>query len=260
MTPQLSDKAKQSLNRVIRRFETGDLSPIVEVLRIQQDARDRFPAGEWSLANQILAFIQTGGILDCRGFRQWEQVNRHVIKGAQAVYILAPLTYTATNDAPEGHPEPVTRIKGFRTIPVFPVTMTDGYPLPAFDYTPAELPPLYEVAQRLGVAVEYGPIGRGDGWYNNKHKQIRLGTHAAPIFFHELAHAAHAKLENFKGGQHADQETVAEFSAAVLSELYGIPFTGNAWHYIKAYNPADPLTAIHKALSTVAKVIALITN
>ena len=63
-----------------------------------------------------------------------------------------------------------------------------------------------------------------------------------------LAHAAHAKLEGkLQGGQDAGQETVAEFTAAVLMHLYGLgDRTGNCWKYIQYY-ASDPLQAIVKA-------------
>lgn len=250
----ISKKAKESLNKVVARFESGDLSPIVEVLRIRRHPNDKMPAMGWSKTNQIIAFVQANGEIDSRGFRQWEQVGRKVKKGAKAVYILAPLTFKREND--EG--ETVTFVGGFRYIPVFPLWETEGDELPEFDYAPLELPPLYDVAEHLGVTVAYGEIGSGaEGWFSSKREHIQLGVHDPATFFHELAHAAHNKLEPLKGGQDESQEVVAEFTAAVLSEMYGIPHSGNAWQYISAYAD-EPLTAIFKALSTVEKVIDLI--
>lgn len=252
---RLSDKALESLNNVIAAFQSGDLSLVTQLVRIRRAAADKLPAAEWSLANQIMAFVQADGELDCRGFRQWEQVRRRVKKGARAVYILAPNTITIT-DKESGEEKRI--ISGFHAIPVFPLHATEGEPLPAFDYAPAEMPPLFDVAKRLGVSIAFGPTGAGEaGWYSPTHQHIRLGVHDAPVFFHELAHAAHDKLETLKRGQDAEQETVAELTAAVLSELYGIPYTGNAWRYIQSY-AHDPLTAIYKAMATVEKVLALI--
>lgn len=252
---KLSEKAQASLNKVIAAFEQGDLSPIVEVVKIRRHPNDQVPAHKWSMANQIMAFIQSGGILDCRGFRQWEEAGRKVSKGATAVYILAPNTMSI-EDKKTGEDKRI--ITGFHTIPVFAVNMTEGDPLPTFDYAPLELPPLYDVAASLGVSVDYGPIESGArGWYSPGQKHIRLGVHEPKTFFHELAHAAHDKIEGVKGGQDVQQETIAEFTAAVLSDLYGYERTGNAWNYISGY-AEDPLTAIYKAMSTIEKVLALI--
>ncbi|MBU0569211.1 ArdC family protein, partial [Patescibacteria group bacterium] len=86
---KLSIKAQASINKVIEKFKTGDLSPISKVARIQLDKSA--PAHKWSLPNKIIAFVQAEE-LDCRGFRQWQQVGRHVKKGSKAVYIFRPHT------------------------------------------------------------------------------------------------------------------------------------------------------------------------
>ena len=86
---RLSDKAQEALDKVVERFRSGDLSPIVEIARLQR-VGDPIPSDRWSLSNRVLAFIQTGN-LDCRGFKQWQQAGRHVRKGEQAAYILAPV-------------------------------------------------------------------------------------------------------------------------------------------------------------------------
>lgn len=252
---QFSAKAQASLKKVVAQFQRGDLSPVTDIVKIRRHAKDTMPAREWSLANQVMAFIQTGGELDCRGFKQWQSVERKVRKGAQAVYILGPLTKKIEE---EENGEEKIIVFGFRSIPVFPLSATEGKPLPQFDYAPAELPPLYEVAERLGVTVSYGPVEESaGGWYNPGRKHIHLGAHHTPLFFHELAHAAHDSIESLKGGQDAEQETVAELTAAVLADLYGCDHTGDAWRYIQGY-AQDPLTAIYKALSSVEKVLGVI--
>lgn len=61
-----------------------------------------------------------------------------------------------------------------------------------------------------------------------------------------------------KGGQCTGQETIAEFTAAVLMRLYGLgDRSGNCWRYIAGY-AKDPLRAIVRALTTVEKVLALL--
>lgn len=192
--------------------------------------------------------------MDSRGFRQWQDVNRKVKKGGQAIYILAPLTRSKEND--KGEKE--SFVAGFRYIPVFPLHQTEGDPLPTFDYEPDELPPLFNVAERLGVTVEYGETDGGTlGWYAPGREHIRLGVKHPGTFFHELAHAAHNSFETLKGGQETGQETIAEFTAAVLSEMYGYEYSGNAWRYIEGY-AKEPLNAIYKALSTIERVLDVI--
>ena len=85
---KLSPKAQAALDRVVNKFKQGDLSPITEVVRLRLGSEA--PASRWTFSNQVLAYAQTGE-LDCRGYRQWQQVGRQVKKGALGVRIGAHL-------------------------------------------------------------------------------------------------------------------------------------------------------------------------
>jgi hypothetical protein len=251
---RLSEKAQAALERVVERFKTGDLSPIVEVVRIELPPD--CPTSKWTLNNRILAYMQTGS-LDCRGYNQWKDVGRYVKRGSKAAYILAPHLVTIEN---EETGEKEKRLCGFLAVPVFPYHVTGGEEAAEVDYAPRDLPPLVEAARELGVKVTWQPLPESRlGDCSISGEKINVGTSDPAVFFHELAHAVHAKLNGtLKGGQQADQETVAEFTAAVLMELYGLgDRTGNAWQYIQGYN-ADPIKAVMQALSTVEKVLKLL--
>lgn len=250
-----SKRAETSMKKVLSQFRSGDLSPITKVARLQlsEDA----PSAKWSLANRVLAYVQAGE-LDCRGFRQWEQVGRTVKKGERAIYILRPVMVRKRKEDSEELEDTYSCI-GFSTVPVFAASSTEGSSQLVV-YTPVTYPPLYEVAQKLGVSVEYVPVSSdklGDCKIDGS--KIRLGTFNERVFFHELAHAIHARIDgSLKPGQQKIQETVAEFTAAVLMDLYGFEdTTGNAWNYISGYSE-EPLLAITKALGTVEKVLQVI--
>jgi hypothetical protein len=249
---KLSSKAQSSINKVIEQFKSGDLPPISKVARINLD--ESAPARKWSLSNKIIAFMQAEE-LDCRGFVQWQKLGRQVKKGSKAVYIFRPHTITKTNEDEEKE----TVCVGFSTVPVFPASSTEGdTDLPG--YTPVELPPLANIALKLGIDVNYVPVTPeklGDCKIDGS--GIRLGSHDTRVFFHELTHAIHSRIEGgLKGGQQVDQETVAEFTTAVLMDLYGLgDHTGNAWRYISHYAD-DPIVAITKAMGTVEKVLQVI--
>lgn len=249
----LNEKARNALQEVVRKFQSGDVSPLVEVVKVMAD----IPARKWTFSNRVLAFFQTGTI-DCRGYRQWQEVGRYVIKGAQASYILAPMHKTVTvKDEETGEEKTELVLIGFKGVPVFPVHMTEGKPL---DYRvePRQLPPLFEVSQRLGIQVKWDVTEDSYGAFFQNQKEIVLGTHDPYVYFHELAHAAHSQLEELKGGQDAMQETVAELTACVLMHMYGLgDRTGNAWRYIEHY-AKDPIVAITKALDKVGKVLDVI--
>jgi hypothetical protein len=248
-------QAEAALSQVVERFKAGDLSPVVQYARLQRTGGS-IPSDCWSLSNRILAFIQTGSY-DCRGYRQWQQVGRYVKSGSKAAYILGPI-FVPVRDAMTGEEIPVLR--GFKQIAVFADHQTAGRELPPSIYSPRELPPLASVAKRLGIEVSYQSLP-SSRWADctTDGTKIRLDTIDPSVFFHELAHAAHARLKGgLKGGQDAHQETVAEFTAAVLMQMYGLgDRTGNCWKYIAQY-AQDPLLAVVKALSTVEQVLALL--
>jgi hypothetical protein len=80
------------------------------------------PSSKWTLSNRLLAFAQTLEI-DCRGYRQWQQVKRQVKTGAKAAYILRPHTIKAKD---EKTAEEKYVVVGFGCLPVFPYSATEG--------------------------------------------------------------------------------------------------------------------------------------
>lgn len=250
---KLSPKARASINKVIEKFQSGDLSAVTKIARIQ--LAKEAPVNKWSLSNKILAFLQSDEF-DCRGYKQWQNAGRTVKKGSKAVYILRPKLAKIKKENEE---ENKNICIGFAPIPVFAASCTDGDEnLPT--YEPVEYPPLLGVAKKFGIAVEYAPISPDKlGDCQSDGRKIRLGTHDTAVFFHELAHAIHARIDGeLKQGQHKTQETVAEFTSAVLMDLYGAGDTsGKAWNYISHYSD-DPLIAITKAMGTVEKVLAVL--
>jgi len=245
---QLSIKAQTSLNRVIEKFKAGDLSPISTVVRIDLD--ESAPARHWSLSNKVISFVQSGE-LDCRGFRQWQKAGRQIKKGSKAIYIFRPHTIKSITEDQEEN-----ICLGFSPVAVFPASCTKGdVDLPG--YAPIKFPPLIEMAQKFGISIEYVPLTPDKlGDCKTSGDKIRLGSHDTRIFFHELSHAIHSRIDgNLKAGQQIDQETIAEFTTAVLMDFYNFgDHTGNAWKYISQY-ANNPLIAITKALGTVEKVL-----
>lgn len=266
------DRVSQACQNLLRMFEDGRIPPAVARTVIEEKTIDK-PSNKWSLGNQMIMYAN--GTNDARGYRQWEEVGRHVKKGAKAFYILAPVyktrkikeTVLVEQDGQQVEQEierEVTVLVGFKEVPVFRYEDTEGRPLPVVDYTPKVLPPLVNVAEKFGVKITYTPFtGRFYGYYRPDTKDIVLCSHDVEVFFHELAHAIHGTIRPLKGGQHADQEIVAETVAAVLCEIYG--FRGYHWHayeYIKGYARAKDSAAVVKAimqvLADVEKILSII--
>ena len=136
-----------------------------------------------------------------------EQVGRKVKKGAKALYILGPCTYTKTvTDPYTGEEKKETYVKGFRPIPVFAFEATEGSEMEMASFNPPA-PPLFEVAERYGIKVAYDAFaGRVLGSCKTDGGEITFRAHDADLWFHELAHAVDARLSGgkLKGGQDDD--------------------------------------------------------
>jgi hypothetical protein len=251
---KLSKKAQAGLDEVIDRFQHGDIGPVVDVLQLRLQLPADAPARQWTFTNQVLAYAQSG-CLDCRGYVQWQSVGRQVQKGTHGAFILGPCLKTV-EDEETGEKKQV--LTGFTGISVHPLTHTEGDPIP--EYEPAELPPLLDVAARMGVSVTWQPLPPDrNGEYAPDRDAINVGTHDTKTFFHELAHAAHKRVKGtLKGGQDVTQETVAELVATVLMHLYGLgDRTGGCWQYVRLYSD-EPLQAMLHALHDVEQVLAVL--
>jgi len=101
--------------------------------------------------------------------------------------------------------------------------------------------PLREVAESWGLKVEAFNGGDGGrlGFFSGGRGMIGLGVENLATWCHELIHAADARnIGGLKGGQHIDQETVAELGAAVLLTILDRPVDadlGGCWTYLQGY-------------------------
>lgn len=255
--PQTQNKVHAAVESIISMFEDGTLPERIAttMIRAKETAA---PSARWSLGNRLL--MLAAKTEDARGYRQWQDAGRHVVKGARALYILAPRTVKVKEQDETGREVERPKCIGFLAVPVFKVEDTDGEPLPQVDYTPATFPPLMDTAARLGVKVTWKPgDGRAYGRFSPRENAITLHSHDANVFFHELAHAAHNGLHPLTGGQVAGQEIVAETVAAVLCKLYGLDgYLFDAREYVAGYGQGNAGRAVLKVLAEVEQVLALI--
>jgi antirestriction protein ArdC len=243
------EKVQLALQSILARFESGD---IPEAIAYSTFPIPNIPAAKWSLLNRTLMFL--AGTQDARGFRQWIGVGRHVKKGSKAFTILAP---RFVKKETENEEDEKRILAGFLAVPVFRIEDTDGQLL---DYERIELPelPLIEVAQEWGVSVKAIPGNyRYFGWFSQERQEIALATKEETVFFHELAHAAHGRIQGeLKRGQDWKQEIVAELSAAVLCHLVGKTsrFLGNHYRYIESRAKEASLTPVQGCLRVMKDV------
>ena len=226
-----SKKAKLCLQQIVDLFKAGNIPKALAVATIPP--QNDIPSAKWSISNRILQFLADTS--DARGFRQWGKAARKVKKGAKAFCILGPKARAITETDDDGTETEKVIVAGFFAIPVFRAEDTDGEPLP---YEPATPPPLADVAEQFGLSVSYQTFAsRYYGYYQGESKRIVLASYESKVFFHELAHAAHERVEGkLKGGQIPSQEIIAELTAATLAQMYCPEANlGFSYEYIKSY-------------------------
>jgi len=249
-------KALAELGNLVKLFSSEELPDMCKQVFITNVG----PSRKWSLGNRLVMMLH--GTADARGYRQWQESERHVKKGAKAFYILAPLIrHKKVFDSKTGETDDVKFPVGFVGIPVFRYEDTGGKPVE--EYQPTILPPLFDVAEKFGVKVEYGPTVMGEGGsYNLVTNEIKLSNKNPDTFFHELAHKVHSTFEDLKPVQDPEQETVAQLSACVLAKLYECDATNFSWNYIASYTKEKSPEAVGRicmrVLSKVQRVITLI--
>ena len=254
-----ADRAKHQLARIAEAFSSKELPDTLAKSYLEPTGS---PSDKWSLGNRLIMTME--GTYDARGYRQWQKVGRHVKKGTKAIYILAPrLGKAVEKDEETGKETTKTFVAGFMGIPVFRYEDTDGAELKTVKNAPRALPPLADVAKRWGINVRFDATRHGEyGSYSKADGEIRLCTDDVSTFFHELAHAAHSRIEGLKPGQDPTQEIVAQLASCTLARTYGFDIDGYTYGYISHYaSGGDPETvgkACYRVIGTVEKIIDLI--
>lgn len=261
-------RAEECAQAILAAFEypnalPGALAPIF-INRKELD----IPCRRWSFANQLLAAIFGQG--DARGYRQWQEVGRHVRKGGHGFPILVPVKRTITVKDDDGTEKKISIVKGFTSTIVFGIHMTEGDPLPEPD--PSIVAwlnglPYVEVAKTWGLSVEAynGKGARGLGRYSPAGQAIALGVQNLSTWAHELIHAADDRLGNLQErGQHWRAEIVAELGGAILLTIAGETVEadlGGCWRYVTSYaadSGKDTASACISVLNRTCQAVALV--
>jgi hypothetical protein len=252
----MSDRIKAILNFIIEKFETGD---IPEAVAISKFPMSDIPSSRWSFLNRIIMLIHR--TMDARGFRQWQAVGRSIKGGRKAFYIMVPRL--AWRESADGDDEQF--IAGFMAKPVFRLEDTAGKPIEIKEPPQLSDLPLMDKAREWGINVRsiHGNYSYY-GYFSQTNKEIALATEEESVFFHELAHAAHSKVQKaYKDTDIWAKEVVAELSAAALCRMVGKSsrHLGNSYRYIRHYakeGNLSPVKACLKVLRDVEKTLGLI--
>lgn len=211
----------------------------------------------YSLNNASLIFWQRPDATQVAGFNDWKNKHgRTVRRGERAIWILAPLTRKVEVEK-DGKTETTNRVFGFRAVPVFDISSTDGPPLPERptidagelgDTVPEKMvEELSGFITSRGFSISRADTGDTGGWTQFTQRQVVISdkataAEAARTLAHEAAHIALGHGERIKeyhmrpGGERPDMEVEAESVAYVIGRSYGMDSIGaKSFEYIDSW-------------------------
>src|SRR5436309_7624600 len=187
---KLTAKAQEVAAQILDAFQSGAVPKALAVIFLARHHDS--PCSRWSWRNRLIVALR--GHADARGFRQWQDVGRHVRAGERALLILGPCH--VKDDRRSAEPdetspdEPGMKLVGFRCIPVFGYDQTEGEPLPELEKATAflETLPLLEVARHWGLVVKAVVPGGRLGYYRAG-IEIGLAVENFATWAQEVVHA-----------------------------------------------------------------------
>lgn len=179
------------------------------------------------------------------GFRRWQELGRHVNKGARSIKILAP---RIAKEKDEVTGEDKSRVVGFITRPVFDVSQTTGEPLP-LDHVKlilqgesSEAEVIFawvkSLAELRGTKVDIAFANGANGYYSPSLNQIVVDpsltiNHRAKTMVHEYVHSLlHGKAEETA----EERECVAEGTAFIVCTYFGLDTSSYSFEYVKGWS------------------------
>lgn len=203
---------------------------------------------KYSLNNLNLIYSQKENATHVMGYKAWQELDRHVNKGAKAIHIVAPIVAKLTKEEKERlKTDEDYGVKGYRTIPVFDVSDTSGKELKyaddfiKSDYTTKETERFSEleikevvklIESKYHVPISFEKINDENikGYYFPKDHSITISseltkTEQLKTLFHEFAHSQlHSKkaMEEYpellsKPHKEAQAESVAFLTMSALN-------------------------------------------
>ncbi len=217
----------------------------------------------YSFNNTLLILGQKPDASRVAGFNAWRKLDRFVRKGEKGIWILAPMIYKsdAGDDAPTD--ETATKvIRGFKAVPVFDVSQTEGAELPEVcvrlegEDEGRLFERLHTVAASIGFTVEdAADLGGANGVCTHDDHRIQVLASNSPVqrvktLAHELGHAL---LHN--PGQCRPDDAVLELEAEsvafVVCAATGIVSDDYSFGYVAAWcGGSDEALAAIKASGT----------
>jgi hypothetical protein len=229
-----------------------------------KDLAARYKNGfhNYSLGNHVLIWSQKPAATLCAGFNTWKAKKRFVKAGEKAIWILAPMIAKKVLEKDDGEKQEVMRLFGFRAVPVFDVSQTEGEVLDMgankAKFNGEEMS-VEDVAKAF-PEYEFKIVERKeDGIAYGEKIEVALRKNKAQMvhtYFHELAHIllGHTKKEKAVSRNVAELE--AESTATIVAACLGIESPDAAVYIASWKGNQDSLeTSAPKILSTADQIL-----
>lgn len=182
---------------------------------------------EYSYNNQFI--LALSGASQVAGFRKWLELGRKVKKGSKAIWILAPVVVKKKKeDKKTGKEKDQKIIVGFRSVPVFDISQTEGEEIKKNMTTKSDIKidDLKKVAEILGYTINSEALEIATGGYISG-KTIVLNSNLNEIentgtLIHELAHGELGHTQSNDISSRSLKEQQAETTTAVLCQILGV--------------------------------------
>ncbi len=213
----------------------------------------------YSANNVFLITVQCPEASRVTGYRTWQSLGRNVIKGEKAIHILGPVfvvdkerTEAVRKNDPSA--KSILKLVGFKTLPVFDISQTEGDPLP--DVTTPKLlegvgpaglwAAVQEQIEAEGYTVERGDCGRANGLTDPFAKKVIVRpdvdeAQACKTLIHELAHVLlHCEGENVTSFScRSVKEVEAESVAYLVADQVGLDSGAYTFPYVASWAGGD---------------------
>lgn len=245
----------------------------------------------YSVRNTILIRLQKPEAQLVAGYRDWQRkFQRHVKKGAKAIWILSPVTVKAKqaagaktqgeedNAKTEREEEETnrTRTVAFTYKPVYDVSDTEGKPLPELLHNlignvEGYQEFLYAARKVSPVTICFQPIkGSARGYFSFAENRIVLRpgmeeTQTLKTLIHEMTHSLlHNKAalqERQEKGLAMDKNTIeteAESTAFVVCQYFGVDTSEYSFPYITSWSSSRETKELKDSLSTIRSTAGML--
>jgi antirestriction protein ArdC len=202
------------------------------------DCQSRFH--QYSFSNVVLIAAQFPAAIRVAGFHSWKKLGRSVRKGERAIWILAPMVARKTEGERSEHDRVV---RGFKYVPVFDLSQTEGVALPVIcnkltgDGPGACFGRLVEAAGSIDYSVESTRLAEGvNGDCTFSLRRIRIEVRNSPAqqvktLAHEITHA----LLHHGQPDHRLAELEAESTAYVVCRHLGLDTSSYSFGYVATW-------------------------